>query len=430
MTLRLVSAGIACLLACTLYSAEYVAQPSSFNTSWNVPTLWDVGDFPRAVGDVAIITNGYIGNGTGERRVQLNVAVTVSVVRFAGVTPSNMYPNISAAGGRLYMESLSGNAQIQADSYTAYSWGSAVSAAMEPLSDTDIRVTTNKIFVLQSTLYGAGGLHFYVPRGGGMLETRSPASPDYTGTVYIEQSAGNFVIAQNSAHIFTNATVVIRNGATLTVGGVTRFGSEIRMEPGSRLDGYVGKYTYLYSSLVVFGNATNATRYNGFVDFRGDVSGTGEFVKINSAANGTNYFTGTISPGFSAGTLTINELGGVTRIGMPGTPVTLQIEDKDQLELINMDEAVDLTNVNVKFLTSTEPGTTNWFLTCTSTAVNGLNGIEYAPGLTGVVMYEADRVGAVVVPEPAVFMLGALAVLAAIKRQRRDWTKPGATRWS
>ncbi|NLF40966.1 hypothetical protein GX586_16100 [bacterium] len=412
--------GIVCLVAGSLYSAEFVAQPSYVNTNWNTPALWDAGDFPKALGDVAIITNVYIGNTTGARSIGLNIAATVSALRVLGATPSNTYVQISDnyTGNRLYMQSSSGNAQIEGGGYTIHSWGSELSVPLVLVSDTDLRVTTNKIFMLGKSLYGTADLHLYIPRGGGLLAMRVDASPGYSGTVYAEQSAGERILVETQVYMLTNATIVIRTGATLLVATVARLGAEMRMEPGSRMESYYGRNTSNEAPLVILGGTvTNGTRDNAFMVFRGDVSGTGVLVKVNTGTTGTNYFTGSISPGLSAGTLTMDEKQGTTRIGMPGAPVTLNIEDKDQLELLSMDEAVDLANVRVRFLTSTEQGTTNWFLTCTSNVVNTLNGIEYAPGLTGSVFYEADRVGAVVVPEPAALMLGALAVFAAIKRR-------------
>jgi len=217
----------------------------------------------------------------------------------------------------------------------------------------------------------------------------------------------------------TNASFVIRRGASLTLGGVAHAGRVIRMEPGSRLDTYWAWPSSNIADLVVLGGVvTNAAQQNAFMNFRGDISGTGTLVKINSNPYGTNMFTGSISPGLAGvGKLTINEVAGTTQIGMPDAPVTLNIEDGDQLELLNMDVPVDLTNVSVKFLTETALGTTNWFLTCTSNVVNTFNAVAYASGLNGAVIYETDRVGAVVVPEPALMLAVALALTAALRRR-------------
>jgi len=287
------------------------------------------------------------------------------------------------------------------------------------LSDTDIRIPTNKIFTIQGEFFGTGDLHVYSPRGGGILSLRAAASPDYTGTIYIEQSVGNVPLAQTSLHMCTNASFVVRTGAALKVAQIARMGKVVRMEPGSALQAEWASPSSNIADFVILGGVvTNATQRNSFINFRGDVSGIGTLVKMNNNPDGTNMFTGSISPGLNgAGKLTINEQQGVTLIGMPGTPVTLNIEDGDQLALLNMDVALDLANVSVKFLTETALGTTNWFLTCDSGFVGSFNAVEYAPMLNGIIIQENNQIGAVVVPEPALMLMGALALLTARRRR-------------
>jgi hypothetical protein len=410
-------------LMSTMHAAIFVAQPSYVDTNWSTAALWEQGDFPRALGDEAVITNVYIGNITGARTILLDIAATVTAVRFRGGTTSNCYPQVSSMDKRLYLQSASGNAQIEADSFSPQSWGSALKMPLVFLSDTDMRVTTNKIFAIaaDSEFHGTGDLHLYSLLANSVVALRANASPNYTGTIYVESSIGDTgVRLEAQSYICTNARIVIRRGAILTLGSVAQCGKVISMEPGSRMDAFSSTTPSNAADVVILGGVvTNFLRKSTFMNSRGDVSGTGTLVQvILNNPGGSNIFTGSISPGLGgAGKLTINEQQGVTLLGLPGAPVTLNIEDGDQLELLNMDVPVDLNYVNVQFLTSTASGATNWFLTCTSNVVNTLNSITYAQSLGGYVVYETNRVGAVVVPEPALMLAGALALLVALCRR-------------
>jgi hypothetical protein len=148
---------------------------------------------------------------------------------------------------------------------------------------------------------------------------------------------------------------------------------------------------------------------------QGTVSGTGTVTKTGVQ---TSYFIGAISPGASAGTLTIEESQGAVRFSKDSDLVELLVEDGDLLELTSFETALDLSMIDAMFLDTTAPGTTNWFLTCDAGIANTFNSVNYTNGYAGTVIYDTgnNRAGAVVVPEPAA-LAAACALLCAVRRK-------------
>lgn len=200
--------------------------------------------------------------------------------------------------------------------------------------------------------------------------------------------------------VTNNSPLVLRTGATLYAINNTTNG------------------IHLLNTVTVDGVVTNEYQTHTLsFSYLGDVRGTGTVVNyLNGSINTvSNRFLGSISPGFGPGTLTFDEATGVTILGEPGMPVMLNIEDGDTLVLTNMGAAVDLANIDVTFLTATAKGTTNWFLYADNGFINDFNSINYGI-LTGELVYEANRIGAVVVPEPCIALVGLAGLLWSRRR--------------
>ncbi len=145
------------------------------------------------------------------------------------------------------------------------------------------------------------------------------------------------------------------------------------------------------------------------------ISGSGVLAKTGE---GTLHVIGSVAPGSSPGTITFSKDGGALEFGTASDTVQLLIENGDLVVVSNLAAALNLGNVDVKYIGVTTLGETNWFLYSTS-GINGtFNNIDYS-SYSGETMYDGanNRVGAVVVPEPAALCVMTVVLLTLTRRR-------------
>ncbi|MCX7005498.1 MAG: hypothetical protein NTV22_19830 [bacterium] len=170
------------------------------------------------------------------------------------------------------------------------------------------------------------------------------------------------------------------------------------------------------NNITVNGVYENDERSGYALLFTGMISGTGTFVEATGLSN---TFVGTISPGFSAGTLTFNQATGVFVFGTSATPLQLHIENGDLLLMTNLAAPLDLGTLEVTFFSPTTYHETNWFLSCASGISGELHATNFVMYTSGQVIYDNanGRVGVWIIPEPACLVL--LGAGGAWLRHRR-----------
>jgi hypothetical protein len=148
----------------------------------------------------------------------------------------------------------------------------------------------------------------------------------------------------------------------------------------------------------------------------GSINGTGTYVEATGV---TNYYIGNVSPGYSAGTLTMDNQDGPMYLGAPGAQLGLEIENGDLLELTNMPGVVDLANIDVTFYSIDTGGQIHWFLTSDTGFTNEFNATNFVLYTSGTLHYDYanDRVGVTIVPEAAAGA-AVFALLVAARRMK------------
>ncbi|MCX7004179.1 MAG: PEP-CTERM sorting domain-containing protein [bacterium] len=166
--------------------------------------------------------------------------------------------------------------------------------------------------------------------------------------------------------------------------------------------------------------------------FNGVISGTGTF---SQAGDGElRILSCAIKPGFSTGILNFHRTKGDFWFATNGAPVTLSIDvngsggvpgvNHDQVNVTGLQSGkdVDLANVNVVFSGTGGGAETIWFFTA-NLIVNGsvLASVSNAPGISSTIVYDypGNRVGAIVVPEPAALLALACGALLLGRRRSR-----------
>jgi len=422
-------AGLVALTAMTMHAATYNLAPTAVDTLWNAAASWYEGDFPRTAGDSAVISNECVGGGTSWRALNINTAITCGVIRVDGFTTNMPYPSLrTTTGSTLYLHNPDGAARIIGAGWGGGSWQVDVGVALVLLSDLHVTVVSGKIVNIGSTLSGASNLYLTcgVP-GSTRLGFRSSTSPAYTGTIHIN---GRMSMGQNVAFQCTNAEVIVHSGSDVEIYYTTNIGRRIVMYNATKMSTAYGLQSFLATPIEIHGTITNDAASGGTglgrrMTWFSPISGTGAIVRASNTY--TNRYLGSVSPGFSAGTITFRKItsgaaGGSLILGEPGAPFLLIIDDGDQVRVENTGETLDISNLDVRFTATTAPGTTNWFLYCddgfTGAAFNQVDWgvfsgsiIMDAPGME-------NYIGAVVVPEPAV-LAGALGMALLAARRRR-----------
>ncbi|NLF39485.1 DNRLRE domain-containing protein [bacterium] len=373
--------------------------------SWTTPGNWMPYGYPNDAADTAVISNQLLGSGT-TRSIYVNANVTAGVIRTTGFIASNIYASIKTQNAStLCLKGAAGNALVELAGHCAASWGLEINVPFALLSDVDVRATSNKILTLSAS-YIAGTNNLHLDAAAGFLASRIGGSPAFTGKVYTERSV-NTVLMQSQSFTYTNATIVVKSGATLNVGNAARLGQLVLM-PGSRLDAYWSSPSSNDNSVTVLGLVTNTAQANSWMNFRGDVRGTGMVIRLNGSGIGTNRFIGSISPGIDGiGRLVLDERLGVTEFGQAGARLRLNIDvsgsgavpgvDHDQLVLSNQDAALSLQNTDLVLDGALSGTATNWILTVHSNLLNGtaFNSVTNRSGQSAAVVYDYpnNRVG-------------------------------------
>ncbi|NLF40489.1 hypothetical protein GX586_13680 [bacterium] len=420
---------LAALCCVTASAAQYIAPLISGNFNWTNTAQWSpVGSYPNSPSDEALFTNA------ATITVSVNGGpVTAAVVTLAGTRIT--LQNGSGSGRELFLTNNAGNPRITAIGlpFNYQIVNNLITTFGQPLdvvATNTLRFYPNMVSSADVNLIANGGV---IHLGDSYIVVN--ISTGYTGAVHVKggNSAGQYVAYKTWA--LSNSAAYVVEGGRLAFMALT--------QPQAALP-VVSNISPLIlnegATLYALNNATNGilllkdVTVNGVVTneyqthtlsftYLADVKGTGAVVNYlnGSIDTVTNLFLGSISPGFSAGTLTLDEANGVTKLGASGSPVTLNIEDGDRVALINMGAAVDLQNINVKFLTTTVPGTTNWFLHSDSGFAGGaFNTVDPGTFVCFVVSNVPgmpDYIGAVVVPEPVVLAVPFLALL--LRRCRR-----------
>lgn len=420
-------------------AATYTLLPVNANTNWYHP-IWDIGSYPKAADDVAVISNANVSFPTTSLSISLGMSITVGVIRTAGTTTNVPWVTISSdSGSVLYFQSSDGRAVVEAAGMNAGSWQLHLNSRMTLLSDLEARCVSNKIFMFGSGAYdiaGASNLYLRNLATGsgsyGTFDTRMPASPNFTGELHLEGrpyvSVGHD--AANNRYIMTNALVIVEPGTALLLRSyVSNLGYRVVCRSGSTLQAHVNQPANFRTPVEIHGWVTNTVWAGGFAfNLRGDVSGTGTIFRLGQWARMTNCYVGSVSPGLSGpGTITFMSslaAGGTTSawanallLGEAGDPLQLVIEDGDQVIVTNRGEVLNLALLDVTFLTTTLQGTTNWFLQSGDGFAGGaFNSVDWGifngycvSNVAGMENY----IGAVVVPEPALLLLLGLCGLVA-----------------
>jgi hypothetical protein len=446
MNTRTLLAAVSLLIAsCGAALATDYTWAGSSGDNWLDTTKWGGSSFPKDTGDGAIFTGA-----TATMNIGVNGSVTCGVIQMTSAA-SGVYniqsPASASASTTIYMHVSSGNAVITNRKETASGTAHAIKSGViiHLLSDLDI-INARYILALQCDFAGNKTINAYRWSSSASHQLRFDSttgglmsdSPDFSGTLRIKgtglpvlfEAAGTLV-----PYHFTNAAakmVVEPNGIFQASYGVNgRIYPAVRVENTGRLQTQ-GAVTFTFDKAVtvvgsnVYTLSGGAATFPTAWDFSSAFTGTGIVAIIT---NIPVRLTGSLSPGLpasDAGRLDMYENESSTlSLGQSAGDLVLNIDvtssggvggvDHDQVNLVNMDAPVNLGNIDL-VVTSTQTGMqTNWFLTADS-GVTGTFNSEMVPWPYGVV-YETNRVGIWVIPEPAV--LGTLGVLALLLRRSR-----------
>jgi hypothetical protein len=420
----------ACLATMGAYEEFHCAQTNG-TYDFTDPGTWEEVTAPNSPDAVAIVTGGYWGG---------NVSLEFSDTPTAAVLRVSITNAIGDTGNRVCSLQNGTLVMSNRNDSVAYIIDTSVAKASTPLrlqtsldllvDQTIVMAASNKPVAFSCQLVGSGTVRLV----DGQINLSQPGtpnpSPDFTGTVAIEDGATLFCSGEDDN--FTNplARAVVKDGGTLSIRGAQssvapagQWNCQLVMEDGGRILSAAGANgspsNIVMGAYTVIGENLHSTATAAKdLEFRGDVHGTGVVRKIGDPTE--NRFLGSISPGIGAGTLTLSEEAGTILLGMPSDLLTLNVEDGDLLEMINMGSAVDLANIDVVFLEITTPGMTNWFLTADGGIANQFNSTNFVSGLTGAVIYDSgnNRVGAVVVPEPIAGVVGIILAALAWRRMQ------------
>lgn len=412
-----------CLIAAGAWAATYTMNPVTVDTFWDDSALWDIGGYPNASGAEVIVSNNNVGGATGARNLRINVPCTVGVVRCVGQTNLNVRPVLANWAQTLYFDDPSGTALVETRA-TTVAYALELNSAIHLLSDLEVRIVSQSTINVYCDVSGAGDMYLYGTAAPGYmrLSTSSPWN-NFSGGVYVYNGA-DFPQTQANTFLMTNSVVTLgANGLLRIMAGSKQIGKRLVALNNTQIYSY---YNYQYwltnMALEIHGNlnlrADGAANSGRYVYYHGDVSGTG-MITCSTGAGFTNRFVGSVSPGLSAGAITFAAGSNAKLLfGQAGSPLLLNIEDGDQVAVSNIAYAVNLADFDVKFLTTTAVGTTNWFLYSSAGFTGGaftnspdfgvFSGycVSNVPGME-------NYIGVVVVPEPALLLMslcGALAV--------------------
>jgi hypothetical protein len=279
------------------------------------------------------------------------------------------------------------------------------------------------------------------PRGGYIQFNESGAikadSPNYYGSVFCHGPRASTSYIFYNPNCLTNAAriVLVNNGELRLAAAVSSFTVPLLVSNGVLyVNGVTGATLLMTTNVTVAGVLSNIISGGTGMLLRnaGDVSGDG-VIALPLGGSCTNIYTGSITPGSSAGRLVLDEYNSAWRLylGVSGDPVMLNMEvignggvagiDYDQLELQNMNLDVDLANVEVNFAALNSTSVTNWFLKSNTQLLNEFSSVTGTNDKYLVFFgksADGTSYGISVIPEPAV-VLGALLALGGMGVVRR-----------
>jgi len=419
---------LAALLGMALSVSAATYTWNAGTADWTNMLSWTPSSgYPSATGDEALLPQQAAATYT--INLQPGNAVTVGVIRMtseanqsyrifnpvSSTTRSDIYLDNSSGNARIEMLTSAGNGKLTIDGQAA------ARHRMYFMDDVDIVVSNGSagedVDVLRTLFYGTNRtINKY---GAGTLRMFY-TNTDGTGldNCLFRIHEGEFVYARNN--VTPNCTIEMMPGTTLYYRylNVGHRGDLILRNNTTMRAGANGVATDQQGNIMIDGAVEmEVFAGNTVVEVQGTLSGTGTVTKTGVQ---TNYFVGPISPGASAGTIIIDESEGAVLFSNGTDLAELQVEEGDMLVLQNFDSPLDLSTMDVLFLTPMFPGpTTNWFLTCDSGIANTFNSVNYTNGLTGTVIYDVgnNRVGAVVIPEPVAALAAVFALLYAARRK-------------
>ncbi|NLF40873.1 hypothetical protein GX586_15625 [bacterium] len=417
--------GTTLVLSASAATAATYAWQTAGGADWTNAANWNPPGCPQELGDEAVLPQ--IASATYSINLHAGNAITLSVLRVtsdAGQSYRVYMPVSTATRSEIFLENPNGNAQLLFEASAGagkltFDGNAAARHLVHLNDDLDIVVsngTSTEDVEFNRTIFdgadrtitksGSGNLRLYVNTSGGGLN-------DCTFNIL----EGQFTIAIDNP--IPQCPVDMHEGTLLLCqylgvghrgGLIMRNNTTLRMQAN-------GVSESKHGDITVHGSTTfDVQAGKELMGVYGMLAGTGTIVKTGTQ---TNFYVGTISPGFSAGTLTIDESAGAVLLGLTNNTVELLIEDGDLIELASFSAPVDLATIDATFLNATTPGMTNWFLTCDAGIANELNSVSFTNALTGIVIYDAGngRVGAIVVPEPAI-LFGAAGLVIAFLRRR------------
>jgi hypothetical protein len=412
------------LAAALAHAASYSRNSSPTSGLWNDSATWTPSGYPQLQGDeadftlTASVTTQVDDDGrfstTSVIRASLATAGAAILSRQVAAANSDNLVLLSNVSGYAHIVLLNGTTS----STSPLNLNDTLRVEVaQPVIVSNAYNNSGRPIVLSCDFFGAGDI---ICQGVGPIRFGFNAGgceeSVYTGTIYVrEMSANGKATFYSSVRAFTNspnAKIVVQNTGVLGVDQAnSRCNLPITLQQGSLL---TCNSANTANYVTVIGETTfDSSAATGVLTVEGTLSGTGTISRSGNAS-GAMQFVGTIAPGFSAGTLVLNENVGTLRLGLAGDRVLLNIENGDVISNINMGAAVDLANIDVAFLNLTTPGTTNWFLHADNGFANSFNSTSYG-SYVGYLVTEANRIGAVVVPEP-VAVCG-VALLVVLRRR-------------
>ncbi|NLF38973.1 hypothetical protein GX586_05970 [bacterium] len=428
---RFVTVITLCAAVCLTASADVFTWTSTANGNWDDPANWQSvsGGYPQQPGDVASFTNIGLPSTTTLTITLPAGAVTCGVVTCSHVSNSFAFNGASANTSFLVLTNVGDVARIQVTQPRASSGGLFAfrNCTIEFTHPALLQAHLASLVFFESSSAWQGDT-VVTGRGSSTVQYLRIAcpSPNFTGTLVVDQYDAYF---RATPAAITNARLVktVRGtGAYIENRQAPTF-FPLKLENGTRYHLTSNGAGSHDGPLTAEGAV--AIEADSTLTLSADVSGTGTVAMTGSTAGtGIARFTGSISPGASVGVLGFNENAGVLELGTAADALDLNIEitgaggeagvDHDQIVIQNLDTALNLANLNVAF-SGTAPGNvTNWFLVGNSIdTASDFASVDYGPGRTGAIFKEDgfdgvnDRVGAIVVPEPAAIGVALCAVV-------------------
>ncbi len=420
----------ALVLAHSAVQAEVFTWISTASGTWTNPANWQSvsGSYPQQPGDVAAFTN--IMETTAALDVTLPAGVvTCGVVTCAHITNTYRINGAGVNASFLVLTNIADTARIELTGQRASGGASFVFR--------NCTIVMPHHTLIAAPFY-ASGITFENTsawEGNAVVTTRShmtemyllvqAPSPNFKGTVVVAERD----LFMRATAALTNAQLIqtVRNTTAYINNreSTTRF--PLKLENGTRYRLTSNGANAHEGALLIEGVVT--VQADNTLTLSGAASGTGTVTKTG---NGAARFTGSITPGASAGILRFTRSAGTLLLGIAGDPVDLNIEvtgaggvpgtDHSQIIIASLDTALDLANINLAFTGVASGMVTNWFLVGNNIDVSSdFAAVDYGPGKTGEIVKEDnfdgsnDRVGALVIPEPSL----ALAGLALLLGRRR-----------